>query len=216
MHKGIVIQKSTREKDYERAKIVAEIEINKLKDSTRPVIDKNLWNDYIDSIAEDKTQWVHRLFVSVQKRRNIVKRGCTLNKDQILRLLKRSCGRCEVTKIPFDTKNNIGRTTLTPWRPSIDRINSKEGYHFANCRIVCLAVNMAMNKWGGEVMTIIGKAMLLKELTADIEKNVVNTLYNDFSDTHGILNQVLDLYGSPGRARTADLVINSQNNTLQL
>lgn len=39
-----------------------------------------------------------------------------------------------------------------PLAPSIDRIDSSLGYTRQNCRIVCAAVNYAMNVWGEDVL----------------------------------------------------------------
>ena len=40
-----------------------------------------------------------------------------------------------------------------PWGMSIDRIDSSIGYVPSNCRVVCYAVNAAMNEWGESVLS---------------------------------------------------------------
>ena len=35
---------------------------------------------------------------------------------------------------------------------SLDRIDSSKGYTVENCRLVCTAVNLAMNEWGEDVL----------------------------------------------------------------
>lgn len=66
--------------------------------------------------------------------------------------LWRRCGSCcEVTKIPF----NVSAETAgerRPYAPSIDRIDCRQGYTPENVRVVCVAVNIAMNEWGEDVL----------------------------------------------------------------
>lgn len=78
-------------------------------------------------------------------------------------LLKRAGGRCEVTGIPFALRDRDERWVRKPWQPSLDRINSREGYYLDNCRIVCLAVNVALNEWGDDVLRTIAKAICDRE-----------------------------------------------------
>jgi hypothetical protein len=40
---------------------------------------------------------------------------------------------------------------LSPYAPSLDRIDSARGYEIDNIRWVCVAVNFMMNQWGDEV-----------------------------------------------------------------
>ena len=39
-----------------------------------------------------------------------------------------------------------------PWAPSVDRIDSGAGYIYGNVRVVSLIANLAMNKWGADVL----------------------------------------------------------------
>ncbi len=74
-----------------------------------------------------------------------------LSKDDALDLLKAGGYRCAVTNTPFSLEvlSHDGRK---PFAPSIDRIDSQVGYAKDNCRIVCLATNIAMNTWGDGVL----------------------------------------------------------------
>lgn len=62
--------------------------------------------------------------------------------------------RCALTGIAFDTVKVEGGTRhhKRPYAPSIDRIDNSLGYTDTNVRIVCVAVNLAMNTWGEEVL----------------------------------------------------------------
>jgi hypothetical protein len=59
--------------------------------------------------------------------------------------------RCSVSGLELDAIAD-GRYALNPWAPSLDRVDSTRGYVDGNCRIVCLAVNMALNEWGVDVL----------------------------------------------------------------
>ncbi|HEY7823803.1 MAG TPA: DUF3596 domain-containing protein [Acidimicrobiia bacterium] len=72
-------------------------------------------------------------------------------------IFTRSRGACQVTGIPFD----VGRSekwSRSPFAPSVDRIDSSEGYIPGNVRLVCVAVNLAMNQWGERVFALMANA----------------------------------------------------------
>ena len=69
-------------------------------------------------------------------------------------------GQCQVSGIYFNKFRPMG-STKRPWYPSVDRIDSSKPYTADNCRVVCVAVNMAMGEWGIEVLRAIAKAMIL-------------------------------------------------------
>jgi hypothetical protein len=79
----------------------------------------------------------------------------------IHRLFQRAKGRCEVTGIHFSMEKPDG-ASFRPWAPSIDRINSAEGYHIDNCRLVCAYANMAMNQLGPVGLMQLAMAMQLR------------------------------------------------------
>lgn len=73
--------------------------------------------------------------------------------DDVERIWKRSQGMCEVTSVPltYEFDGDLPRGFF-PWGPSIDRVDSQIGYTPDNIRMVCLAANVAMNKWGEDVL----------------------------------------------------------------
>lgn len=74
-------------------------------------------------------------------------------------LFEKSGGKCALTGIQFDC--NFGSAySRRPWAPSLDRIDSKIGYVEGNCRLVCVAVNTALNEWGLDVLRTIAEALL--------------------------------------------------------
>lgn len=70
-----------------------------------------------------------------------------------------------VSGIPFEFENSKGDGRRRPWIPSIDRIDSSKGYTKGNCRIVCCAVNIAMNNYGEDVLARISEYMTLKRIS---------------------------------------------------
>lgn len=70
-----------------------------------------------------------------------------LTLKDITSIYKRSEGRCEVSGIPFSRHIPPGRRRRL-WFPSIDRIDPAGGYTPDNCRLVCIAVNIALGDWG--------------------------------------------------------------------
>lgn len=56
-------------------------------------------------------------------------------------------GRCEVTEIPFDFSKSK-HTRRNPFAPSVDQIVAGTGYTKQNCRVVLVALNLALAEWG--------------------------------------------------------------------
>lgn len=82
---------------------------------------------------------------------------CTITWEWILGCL--TAGACAVTGLPFDlSRHPVFKTN--PFAPSIDRINAGSDYSPANCRVVLLAVNAAMNEWGEDVFQQVASAYL--------------------------------------------------------
>ena len=59
---------------------------------------------------------------------------------------KLSAGVCEQTGIRF----NFDFSIKHPFRPSVDRINSKLGYTPENCQLVCCIFNIAKSNWSND------------------------------------------------------------------
>jgi hypothetical protein len=76
------------------------------------------------------------------------------------RLLWDRCGgKCEVTGIPFDFELMAAKHSRRPYAPSLDRRDNALGYSVENVRVVCVAVNLAMNQWGEAVLLRIAAAL---------------------------------------------------------
>lgn len=73
-------------------------------------------------------------------------------------LALRAAGACMLTGIAWDYAP-CPRTGRRAWIPSLDRIDSQKGYVIGNVRLVCAAVNIALNAFGDEVLMRIARAM---------------------------------------------------------
>jgi hypothetical protein len=74
--------------------------------------------------------------------------------DDLGGMWHRSKGACEVSGIPFAFVRD-DRYRNRAFAPSVDRLSNDVGYTTANCRLVCVAVNVAMNEWGSDMVLLI-------------------------------------------------------------
>ena len=106
-------------------------------------------------------------------RRNAGRRGvaCTLSLEDVRGLIARAGGRCEVTGLLFDLAPRSG-SRVRPHVPSIDRIEAGGAYAVENCRLVCAAVNLALNEFGEAMLLSIAAGLLRsrRKLRTDPEK----------------------------------------------
>lgn len=87
----------------------------------------------------------------------------TLTREEFRAIVAQADGRCMVTGLPFDMAGPCGDRRRHPFSPSIDRINSREGYVKGNCRLVCLIVNLAMSEWGIAPLLTVALALASRE-----------------------------------------------------
>lgn len=99
--------------------------------------------------------WVRRMYFGAEKRSKDKGRTFTLTPRDLLDLVERANGKCEVSLIPF-----VPNGTRSPYAASIDRIDSAKGYETGNVRLVCLAVNAALNVWGLDIALKVARAMI--------------------------------------------------------
>ena len=125
------------------------------------------WECLVESMLQDHKSWLHRTAQGMTYRGRRTGKGCDMSPRQLADALLRSGGRCELSGIALSFEK-IGTAKAAPFQPSIDRIDSAKGYNAANCRVVALAVNLAMREWGEEVIKRIGKAMFLRDLQQDV------------------------------------------------
>lgn len=119
-------------------------------------------------IYPDKTFYAN-LYRTAKK--NASTRGIQfdLSKSDYADIVNVSDGKCGLTGIDFvlDKHESHGRA---PYAPSLDRIDGQKGYSRDNCRLVCVAVNFAMNEWGENVFKYVAFRMLKKLSPYDFGK----------------------------------------------
>ncbi|HJT87971.1 MAG TPA: ASCH domain-containing protein [Bryobacteraceae bacterium] len=80
-----------------------------------------------------------------------------LTREHLLRLWD-ECGGCCAISGRFFSLEEFECLVRHPFAPSVDRIDSHDGYTVINTRLVCVAVNFGMNQWGQEVYYELAKA----------------------------------------------------------
>jgi hypothetical protein len=103
-------------------------------------------------------RFVKDLWHSIAK--NAKKRGIPIlmTKDDVAAIFNRADGRCEATGIAFSL-TRIDGARARPWAPSIDRIDSARPYEADNCRLVCIAYNVARNDWPDAIWNVLVQAI---------------------------------------------------------
>lgn len=84
----------------------------------------------------------------------------TLSSDILEQLWSKQDGKCALTKIEFQIPQERTGGKASPFAPSIDRIDCSKGYVPDNIRLVCVAVNYALNEFGEDIFRQICRAYL--------------------------------------------------------
>ena len=70
-------------------------------------------------------------------------------------------GKCLLTGIEFNTERTEKRKTFyRPYGPSLDKIDPNGGYTKDNTRLVCTAINLAMNQFGEAAFELLARAFI--------------------------------------------------------
>ena len=101
--------------------------------------------------------FMHAIY-NARKRAGLKGQRCDLSADVARQLWARCGGRCELTGIEFEFEHH-GSNLRRPFAPSIDRLENSKGYEISNVRVVCAAVNVAMNQWGEAVLYRIAEGL---------------------------------------------------------
>lgn len=105
-----------------------------------------------------RRHWAKRLWEMARYRAN--RPCCTITSDEVLALFERQEDRCALSGLRFRYRQD--KEGRDPMAPSLDRIDSRDGYTIENCRVVLLAVNIGLNEWGDDVFLKICKAVARK------------------------------------------------------
>jgi hypothetical protein len=104
-------------------------------------------------------QCINQIYRSAKTGARTRKLEWNISKQDIVNLLLESNGRCALSGIPFSTEK-VGKRGVMAWWPSLDRIESREGYTPNNIRIVCCAVNIALWDFGDKALIRIAKGIV--------------------------------------------------------
>lgn len=102
-----------------------------------------------------------------------------IRSDQVYSLMRASGFRCVLSGIAF-SKRASATGAADPWAASIDRIDNSHGYLTDNIRVVCLAANFAMNRWGYDTLLRLSKAVV---------KNSQQAMPEEEKLTHSLISE---------------------------
>lgn len=112
----------------------------------------------IPHVDTDFIRSLHFRAMRRAKRKNV---EWSLTAQDVAGMWAASKGRCALTGIHFD-EANAGRFARRPWVPSLDRIDASKGYTTQNTRLICCAMNFALNSWGEEIFERIAREFLAR------------------------------------------------------
>lgn len=118
--------------------------------------------------------WCVDLVRSARTRARVKDIPFNIEPEDVYELFNNSYGRCQLTGILFEFDDGKERdiNERRPYLPSLDRIKPSIGYTKGNIRLVCSAVNIAMNTWGFEVLLRISAALCGEESSVGKRKNL--------------------------------------------
>jgi len=123
------------------------------------------WAAYVQALYEDRRSWLHVAVAKARTRSKGKGRGFSLTPETLREAMLRSKGRCEVTGLRFQVKD-AALARQRPFMHSVDRIKSDLGYETTNIRIVCCAVNIALNAWGETVFAEMATGYVFNKYSA--------------------------------------------------
>jgi hypothetical protein len=93
-----------------------------------------------------------------------------LSKEEFNTIVERSGNRCEVSGLAFSSNSEGIKYARRARMPSLDRIDSEGPYSFANCRIVAVVANFAMNSWGEGMLVHLSRNVQAKQMNVSPER----------------------------------------------
>ena len=142
------------------------------------MVDRILWNQIYDLPDEyqlidlkDLLEMCKKMHIGIKSRTK--KKGFPVSKmitlSQLYGLAQTSNCRCAVSGLPFSMAK-LDKWRAPPFKPSIDRIDSTQGYERHNVRLVCYAANLAMSEYGFEVLELIATGIAREDKLSEFEQ----------------------------------------------
>lgn len=146
---GQLIRRSTGHTDVRLARVVLDDLYTNAQADWRPAIIEG------DASWVDVANWVYRRHKIRAKEYGVPYQVIAAD---IYSLMRETNFCCAVSGIALTRK--IGPSaTPDPWSASLDRIEARHGYIRDNVRVVCLAANLAMNRWGYDTLLRLSRAV---------------------------------------------------------
>lgn len=123
------------------------------------------WPQYVAGLSAEPKSWLYVTIKNIQQRSKRRGLTCSLTIGQLREIMLRSRGRCELTGLRFSAENDTG-ARCRPYFHSLDRIDASKGYTLDNVRVVCHAVNIAMNAWGEETFAELARGFVFNRYSA--------------------------------------------------
>lgn len=121
----------------------------------------------------ERPVWFRSYYARLQ--RNAAQRGLpfALSLREYEDILAKSGGRCAVSGVllTWNTPPQWKRppkTARDPWAPSVDRTDSRRGYDAANCRLVCMAANLALSDWGDQILIHLARHVVARHGVGEV------------------------------------------------
>ncbi len=151
---GRRIRKSTGTSDLEKARRVRAAALA----AVRAQAEAADWAAHVKQHQLTSTSWLRRTHSRIVSKSR--KRGWlgVMSLEELAGLMRASGGRCSITGLPF-TRTLTPAAHGDPLAISLDRVDSKRGYTADNCRLVLLAVNVALREWGLDQFVQIAQAI---------------------------------------------------------
>jgi hypothetical protein len=146
---------------------------------------------------------LRRLSGSARRRSALSNFQFNLEPDDIPNLWRTQNGRCAVSGLRFSMARFSEALVKHPYGPSLDRIDSRQGYVRGNVRLVCTAVNFGLGQWGDEVFRTIAEATVHRQAT--IIKEEGSQLSERIRAAEAVLPLLSDVEAQRQRRRIAAL-----------
>ena len=116
------------------------------KQGARRNLKSDVWHEY--------PKWAKVMYFNAERRASGSGRLFNITPAYFLGVVDQANGKCSISGIEFDN------ATRSPFAASLDRIDSGMGYEPGNIRLVCHALNVAMNTWGLEPVLLLASKLL--------------------------------------------------------
>lgn len=105
-----------------------------------------------DAEARSVRGRLYSVFHKSQQRSKLKNLVHGIDFEFVLSLWGKQQGKCAVTGIEMTLERNPpGKRFFLPWSPSLDKIDASGLYTEGNVRLVCVVVNLALNRFGDDV-----------------------------------------------------------------